>query len=116
MDAHQLVDDERIASVVEGVATWLRDDAVTPGGDAFRYLWGCASNGYDDTSSELNNLIVQVFGAAAWVSGDEGWIDAGDAFADAGLAALYGGRPKQWNQTVRGFSRYIGYRAEIREP
>lgn len=116
MDAHMLVDDPRIATVVEGVATWLRDDAVTPGGDAFRYLWGCASNGYEDTSSELNNLIVHVFGAAAWVSDDAAWLDAGDAFADAGLADLYGGRPKQWNQTVRGFSRYIGYRAALRAP
>lgn len=116
MDAHMLIDDPRIADVVEGVATWFRDDAVTPDGDAFRYLWGCASNGYEDTSSELNNLIVHVFGAAAWVSDDVAWLDAGDSFADAGLTALYAGRPKQWNQTVRGFSRYIGYRAAFRAP
>lgn len=116
MDAHSLVDDARIATVVEGVATWLRDDAVTPNGEAFRYLWGCGSDGYEGTSSELNNLIVHVFGAAAWVSGDDGWISAGDVFADAGLDALYGGRPKQWNQSVRGFARYMGYRAELRAP
>ncbi|MEM6954456.1 MAG: hypothetical protein AAF645_02175 [Myxococcota bacterium] len=111
MDAFALTNDARIPGVVTRTAAWLRDDAVTPNGRAFRYLWGCNSNGYEGTSADLNNLIVHVFGAAYEVSGDIAWLEAGDRFADAGMAAIYVGRPKQWSQTVRGFARYLGYRA-----
>ena len=116
MDAYALTGDARIPGVVQRSAAWFRDSAVTSAGDAFRYLWGCNDNGYDDTSAELNNLIVHVFGAAFEVSGDTAWLDAGDAFADAGLSEIYAGRPKQWTQTVRGFARYVGYRAGGRTP
>jgi len=116
MDAYALTGEARIADVVERSAQWFRDAAVTPSGDAFRYLWACNSNSYSDTSSELNNLIVHVFGAAFEVTGDTAWLDVGDGFADAGLRDIYVGRPKQWNQTVRGFARYVGYRAGGRMP
>lgn len=116
MDAYAVTNDARIPAIVVRSAEWYRDSAVTSSGDAFEYLWGCSSDDYDDTSSELNNLIVHVFGAAYEVSGDDAWLDVGDGFADAGLSAIFVRRPKQWNQTVRGFARYIGYRAGGRTP
>lgn len=111
MDAYWLTEDSRIETIVVQTAQWLRDDAVTPSGTAFSYLWGCRSNAYNDTSPELNNLIVHVFGAAYLLSEETSWLVDGDRFADAGMGAIYVGRPKQWTQTVRGFARYLGYRA-----
>ncbi|MDQ3033217.1 MAG: hypothetical protein M3Y87_12435 [Myxococcota bacterium] len=117
MDAHALTGDARIATVVASTAEWLRDRAATSDGLAFRYLWGCASDAYDDSSyADLNLLIVHVFGAAYALTGETAWLDAGDVFADAGLDAIYVGRPKQWNQSARAFPRYMGYRAAGRAP
>jgi hypothetical protein len=117
MDAHALTSDARLAAVVAGTATWLRDEAATSDGRAFRYLWGCASNAYDSSSTaDLNLLIVHVFGAAFALTGDVTFLDAGDHFADIGIEAMYVGRPKQWNQSARAFPRYLGYRAAGRAP
>ncbi|UJR79263.1 hypothetical protein [Sandaracinus amylolyticus] len=117
MDAHALTGDARIADVVRGAAEWLRDDAVTSDGVAFRYLWGCSSDAYDDSgTADLNLLIVHVFGAAYVLTGDAAWLDVGDEFADHGVEAMYVGRPKQWNQSGRAFPRYLGYRALGRTP
>jgi hypothetical protein len=116
-DAYMLLGDDRIPELVARTAAWLRDDAVTADGRAFRYLWGCRSDDYETSDyPDLNLLIAPVFGAAYALTGDSTWLDAGDHFADVGVEEMYVGRPKQWNQAARFFPRYLGWRASGRAP
>ena len=111
MDYYFLTYDARIADVVENVANWLHDSARTSDGTAFRYLWNCLSDEYDDSSTaDLNLLIVHVYGAAYALTGEESFITKGDAMAQSGVENMYVGRPKQWNQAGRSFGKYLGYR------
>lgn len=117
MDWHALTGDARVVDVVAKVATWYETKAITSDGKAFRYLWNCLSDPYDDSSyADLNLLIGHVFGAAYWLTKDTKWITFGDAIADSGVDAIYVGRPKQWNQGGRAFGRYLGYRAAGAKP
>lgn len=112
MDSYALTNDARIPDVVKKVATWYETKAITTDKKAFRYLWNCLSDPYDDsTYADLNLLIGHVFGAAYHVTKDKHWLDFGDTIADSGVDAIYVARPKQWNQGARAFGRYLGYRA-----
>lgn len=112
MDYQALTGDARVADVVKKVASWYETKAITTDKKAFRYLWNCASDPYDDsTYADLNLLIGHVFGAAYHLTKDKHWLDFGDAMATSGVAAIYVARPKQWNQGARAFGRYLGYRA-----
>lgn len=111
MDAYLVSGDARIGPVVVNSARWLRDSARTSNGRAFRYLWGCQSDPYDDDSTQdLNVLIAHVFGAAFFFSNDTRWLDTGDTMMNHGLDAYFGGRPKQWTQSARTATKYFGYR------
>ncbi len=117
MDYHALTGDARVADVVKKVATWYETKAITTDKKAFRYLWNCASDPYDDSSyADLNLLIGHVFGAAYHLTKDKHWLDFGDTIAASGVDAIYVARPKQWNQGARAFGRYLGYRAEGATP
>lgn len=117
MDYHQLTGDSRIANVVVRTAQWYQTRAITSDGQAFRYLWNCLNDAYDDSSTaDLNLLIGHVFGAAFALSNDTRWLTFGDAMADAGVDAMFAGRPKQWNQAARSFGRYLGYRSRGATP
>jgi len=117
MDSYFLTGDARIPSVITKVATWYRRDAITPGGQSFRYLWNCVTDPYaGDDTPDLNLLISHVFGAAYYVSRDSQWLDFGDRMAGFGIDNMYAGAPKQWSQSTRGFLKYIGYRALGRTP
>jgi uncharacterized protein YyaL (SSP411 family) len=117
MDYYELTKDARIPKTVLKVARWYRTQALTSDGKAFRYLWGCRSDPYDDSYvSDLNVLIVHVFGAAYRFSGDGSWLDFADALADEGIDTMKVDKPKQWNQATRSFSKYLGYRATGRQP
>jgi hypothetical protein len=117
MDARILTGAGTIDDVVVRAAEWYRDDAITSDGVGFQYLWGCHDVDYDDSgTADLNLLISHVFGAAYALSGDESWLDFGDTMANHGIDAIYGGRPKQWSQSTRGFLKYMGYRALARDP
>jgi hypothetical protein len=99
------------------LATWYEKDAITSDKKAFRYLWNCLDNPYDDSdTADLNLLIVHVFGAAYAVTKDTRWLDIGDKIADSGIAAMYVEAPKQWGQAGRSFGKYLGYRAMGAEP
>lgn len=112
MDAYFLTSDERIPEIVLWAAEWFKNEAATSTGRAFKYLWACNSHDYDhDRFAELNLLIVPVFGAAFYFSGDKDWLKTGDRFAWVGMETMFVGRPKQWNQAARSFPRYLGYRA-----
>ncbi len=112
MDVHALTADARIPDVVKKVAAWYETRAITTDKKAFRYLWSCLSNPYDDsTYADLNLLIGHVFGAAFHLTADKHWLTFGDTMADSGVAAIFVSRPKQWNQGARAFGRYLGYRA-----
>ena len=117
MDAYFLTDDARILPVVTRTAEWYRDDSITTDGTAFQYLWGCRDVDYaSDPYADLNLLISHVFGAAYYASRDASWLDFGDTMAQHGVDNIYAGAPKQWNQSTRGFLKYLGYRAIAREP
>jgi hypothetical protein len=117
MDYRALTGDARVTGSVRRLAGWLEKDAITTDGRAFRYLWGCEGDAYDDSGvADLNLLIVHVFGAAFEVTGDRHWLAFGDKIADAGLDAMSTKNPKQWNQAARAFARYLGYRARALPP
>jgi len=117
LDYHQLTQDARVADVVRKAAQWYESQAITSDKKAFRYLWNCLSNAYDDSSvADLNLLIGQVFGAAYALTGDIHWLALGDSMADSGVEAMYSKRPKQWNQASRSFGKYMGYRSKARTP
>lgn len=117
MDYHALTDDPRIRDVVARAAGWLAERAITSDRRAFRYLWGCETDAYDDSgTADLNLLIVPAFGAAYALTGDPRWIDVGDALADVGVKEMRAKQPKHWNQAMRAFGRYLGYRAALAGP
>ena len=115
MDVHALTGDPRIPTVVTRTARWLEEKAMTSDRRAFRYLWNCETDAYDDSSTaDLNLLVVPVFGAAYALTGEARWLRTGDALADIGVASMREKSPKHWCQSMRGFGRYIGYRTLIR--
>jgi hypothetical protein len=117
METWSLTGDERIPPVVLRAAAWLRDYAFDPAHTAFVYLWGCEDRNYrEEDWSSLNLLIVHVFGAAHHLSHDEAWLDFGDRVARRGIESMYAYTPKQWSQSARSFSQYMGHRARAREP
>ncbi|WP_104978685.1 beta-L-arabinofuranosidase domain-containing protein [Sorangium cellulosum] len=112
MDYHTLTGDPRVREVVERAADWLAERAITSDRRALRYLWGCETDAYDDSgTADLNLLIVPVFGAAYALTRDPRWLAVGDALADVGVEQMRVKQPKQWNQAMRAFGRYLGYRA-----
>lgn len=112
MDVHALTGDPRIAAIVARAARWLEEKALTSDRMAFRYLWNCETDSYDDSgTADLNLLIVPVFGAAYALSGDPRWLRTGDALADIGVKRMRAKSPKHWCQSMRGFGRYLGYRS-----
>jgi hypothetical protein len=116
MDYHALTGDARVRDVVERAAGWLEKSAITSDRRAFRYLWGCETDPYDDSgTADLNLLIVPVFGAAYALTREPRWLAVGDALADEGVREMNVGHPKQWNQAMRAFGRYLGYRAKAFE-
>jgi hypothetical protein len=97
---------------VARAAEWLAGRAMTSDKRAFRYLWGCETDPYDDSgTADLNLMIVPVFGAAYSLTREPRWLALGDALADIGVREMNVRQPKQWNQAMRGFGRYLGYRA-----
>ncbi len=112
MDYYTLTADTRVADVVKKIAQWFETKAITTDGLAFRYLWNCTTDPYDDSGvADLNLLIVHVFGAAYALTNDTHWLTFGDKIADSGIEAMFTSRPKQWNQATRSFGRYLGYRS-----
>ncbi|XXX79909.1 hypothetical protein WMF30_14150 [Sorangium sp. So ce134] len=117
MDYRALTGDPRVRDVVARAAGWLAERAITSDRRAFRYLWGCETDAYDDSgTADLNLLIVPVLGAAYALTGDPRWIDVGDALADVGVKEMWVKQPKHWNQAMRAFGRYLGYRAALAGP
>ncbi len=117
MDYHTLTGDERVRDVVARAAGWLEQRALTSDRKAFRYLWGCDTDPYDDSAvADLNLMIVPVFGAAFALTGDARWIRLGDELADAGVREMRVSDPKHWNQAMRAFGKYLGYRARLEAP
>lgn len=115
MDVWLLTRDPRVPPIVVKVAAWYRDRAINREGVAFQYLWGCEDAEYQSSAwADLNLLICHVFGAAFLVSGEASWLDFGDHIARQGLAHFFGGRPKNWSQAVRSFTKYLGYRSQRR--
>ena len=113
MDHYLLTGDARVKDVVRKVADWYQTKAITSDGIAFRYLWNCTTDSYDDSgTADLNLLIGHVFGAAYAVTQDAKWITFGDRIADSGVDNMAAdAAPKQWNQAARSFGKYLGYRA-----
>jgi hypothetical protein len=112
MEYQALTGDPRIREVVRRVALWLEKDAITTDGRAFRYLWGCETDAYDDSgTADLNLLIVPVFGAAYALTRDRHFLEVGDRIAFIGAKEMSVRDPKHWNQSMRAFGRYLGYRA-----
>ncbi|XYI00726.1 hypothetical protein ACMHYB_13595 [Sorangium sp. So ce1128] len=117
MDYRALTGDPRVREVVARAAGWLEERALTSDRRAFRYLWGCETDAYDDSgTADLNLLIVPVFGAAYALTRDPRWLAVGDALADVGVKEMRVKQPKQWNQAMRAFGRYLGYRAALAGP
>jgi len=117
MDYYQLTADGRVPEVLRKLSTWYETKAITTDKLAFRYLWNCLDNAYDDSSTaDLNLLIGHVFGATYALTSDTHWLTLGDAMADSGVNAMYTKRPKQWNQGARSFGKYLGYRSRALAP
>ena len=101
-----------LAPFMKRLATWYETSAITSDRKAFRYLWNCRNNPYDESDdADLDVLIGHVFGAAYVLTKDRHWLDFGDAMAVSGLDAVYAGNPKHFNQAARSFGKYLGYRA-----
>ena len=97
---------------VRRLAVWYETKAITTDKKAFRYLWNCKDNPYDESDvADLNILINHVFGAAYVLTKDPHWITFGDSMADSGVEAMYAGSPKHFNQASRSFGKYLGYRS-----
>ena len=112
MDYQALTGDVRIRDVVARAAAWLEERALTSDRRAFRYLWGCETDPYDDSGiADLNLVIVPVFGAAYALTGEARWLRVGDELADVGVSEMRLSDPKHWNQVMRGFGKYLGWRA-----
>lgn len=110
-------DTAKAEPLVRKLAAWYETKAITSDGLAFRYLWNCLDNDYDDSSTaDLNLLIGHVFGAAYVLTKDVHWLDFGDTIAESGVENLFAERPKQWNQAARSFGRYLGYRSLGKTP
>ncbi|MBS2017651.1 MAG: hypothetical protein JST00_32530 [Deltaproteobacteria bacterium] len=94
------------------LAIWYETRAITSDKKAFRYLWNCVTEPYDASdAADLNILINHVFGATYVLTKDTHWIDFGDTMAVSGVDAMFAGRAKQFNQSVRSFGKYLGYRS-----
>ena len=103
------------------LATWYEKSALTADKTAFKYLVGCSSLSYEKgdangdpdgyTTSEINMLILHVFGATYALSKDKHWTTFGDSLIPPGIEEMFVKRPKQWNQANRTFGKYLGYRA-----
>ncbi len=105
-------DAAKVEPFVKKIATWYEKSAITSDKKAFRYLWNCTTEPYDDSSTaDLNLLIAHVFGAAYALTKDKHFLDFGDTIADSGIENIFAKRPKQWNQSGRTFGKYLGYRA-----
>ena len=112
MDYHQLTADARVVEVLRKLSSWYETQALTTDKKAFRYLWNCLDNAYDDSSvADLNLLIGHVFGATYALTADKHWLTLGDSVAASGIEAMYTKRPKQWSQASRSFGKYLGYRS-----
>ena len=112
MDYFALTGDMRAKDVVTKMAVWFETKAITSDHQAFRYLWNCTTDDYDDSGvADLNLLIVHVFGAAYALTSDKHWLAFGDTIADSGVDAMAAKAPKQWDQAARSFGRYLGYRS-----
>ncbi len=111
-------DTAKVEPFVSKLAVWYETKAITPDKKAFRYLWNCTTEPYEDSTevAELNILIGHVFGAAFVLTNDKHWIEFGDTMADSGIEAFFAKRPKQWNQSARSFGKYLGYRALGADP
>jgi hypothetical protein len=111
-------DTAKVEPFMKKLAIWYETKAMTPDKKAFRYLWNCRDDPYEDSSevAELNILIGHVFGATYVLTKDKHWIEFGDTMADHGIEAFFGKRAKQWNQSSRSFGKYLGYRALGAEP
>jgi hypothetical protein len=110
-------DTAKVEPFVRKLAEWYETKAITSDKKAFRYLWNCLSDPYDDSgTADLNILIGHVFGAAYVLTKNTHWLDFGDAMADSGVANMFADRPKQWNQSARSFGKYLGYRALGKAP
>lgn len=110
-------DSAKVEPFVKKIAGWYETKAVTSDKKAFRYLWNCQTEPYDDSSTaDLNLLIVHVFGAAFALTKDKHWLEFGDTIADSGIENIFAKRPKQWNQSTRTFGKYLGYRAMGMKP
>lgn len=117
LDYYKLTRDPRIVDVVRKAAQWYETQAITSDKKAFRYLWNCLSDAYDDSgTADLNMLIAHVFGASYVLTGDVHWLTLGDSMADSGIDAMFTSRPKQWNQAARSFGKYMGYRSKALAP
>ena len=105
-------DTATVEPFMKRLATWYEQSAITSDKKAFRYLWSCLDNPYDDSEvADLNILIAHVFGATYVLTKDKHWLEFGDAMAVSGIDAMFAGRPKHWNQAARSFGKYLGYRA-----
>lgn len=105
-------DTAKVEPVVRKMAEWYQTKAITSDKKAFRYLWNCLSDPYDDSGiADLNLLINHVFGATYLLTKDSKWLTFGDSMADSGIDAMFASRPKQWDQAARSFGKYLGYRA-----
>lgn len=110
-------DAARVEPFMKKIAGWYEKSAITSDKKAFRYLWNCETEPYDDSSTaDLNLLIVHVFGAAFALTRDKHWLEFGDTIADSGIENIFAKRPKQWNQSTRTFGKYLGYRAMGMKP
>jgi hypothetical protein len=105
-------DTTKVEPVVRKMAEWYQTKAITSDKLAFRYLWNCLTDPYDDSGvADLNVLINHVFGATYLLTKDTKWLTFGDSMADSGIDAMVANRPKQWDQAARSFGKYLGYRA-----
>ena len=105
-------DSATLEPFMKKLATWYEKSAITSDKKAFRYLWNCRTEPYDDSeTADLNLFIGHIFGAAFVLTKDKHWLDFGDTMADWGLELGFTKRPKQWNQSARSFGKYLGYRA-----
>ena len=105
-------DNATVEPFMKRLAVWYETKAITSDKKAFRYLWNCSDNDYDDSDvADLNILIGHVFGATYVLTKDKHWLDFGDTMAVSGIDAMFTGSPKHWNQAARSFGKYLGYRA-----
>jgi hypothetical protein len=97
-------------------ADWMWDHMWVSGIDTFKYTDKKMSHGGDDPASDLNLLVVPLYGWLYEMTGDDKYRERGDRIFAAGILGGYLNDPKHFNQNYRWSFDYVKWRQSQPKP